>query len=106
MAKVKLNPALQHIRGRLAGFVYRIRYGEQTISKAPDMSKVKWSQAQEEHRRRFRRAVAYAHAAMADERVYALYVDEAAKKGKRPFDLAVSDYFKGRDRLKEEGNGK
>ena len=40
MAKVKLNPALQQVRGQLAGFVYRVRYGEQTISKLPDMSKV------------------------------------------------------------------
>ena len=52
-----------------------------------------------EHRRRFRLAVAYAHAALADERVHALYVEAAKKKDKRPFDLAVSDYFKGRNLL-------
>ena len=63
------------------------------------MSKVKWSPAQKEHRQRFRRAVAYAHAALADEKVRAIYVKEAAQKGKRPFDLAVSDYFKDRDLL-------
>lgn len=100
MAKVKLNPALQQVRGQLAGFVYRVRYGEQTISKPPDMSKVKWSAAQVEHRQKFRRAVAYAHAALADDQVRALYVEEAAQNGKRPFDLAVSDYFKGRNLLK------
>lgn len=101
MAKVKLNPALQQIRGRLAGFVYRIRYGEQTISKSPDMSKVKWSAAQVEHRRRFKLAVAYAHLAMDNEQVRMQYTAEAAEKGKRPFDLAVSDYFKGRNLLLE-----
>ena len=83
----------------MAGFVYRVRYGGQTISKPPDMSKVTWSAAQVEHRQRFRRAVAYARAALADDRVHALYVEEAAQKGKRPFDLAVSDYFKGRNLL-------
>ena len=99
MAKVKLNPALQQVRGQLAGFVYRVRYGGQTISKPPDMSKVTWSAAQVEHRQRFRRAVAYAQAALADEKVRAVYAEEAAQKGKRPFDLAVSDYFKGRNLL-------
>ena len=99
MAKAQLNPALEQIRGQLAGFVYRVRYGKQTISKAPDMSKVKWSPAQKEHRQRFRRAVAYAHAAMDDKKVHAIYVEEAGQKGKRPFDLAVSDYFKGRNLL-------
>lgn len=103
MAKVKLNPALQQIRGRLAGFVYRIRYGEQTISKPPDMSRVKWSAAQVEHRQRFKLAVAYARRAMSDEEVRMQYTAEAAAKGKRPFDLAVSDYFKGRNLLMEKG---
>ena len=99
MAKVRLNPAIKQIRGKLAGFVHRIRYGKQTISKLPDMSKVKWSPAQKAHRSKFRRAVAYAHAAMADKEAHAQYVQEAAQKGKRPFDMAVSDYFKDRNLL-------
>ena len=37
---------------------------------------------------------------MADEKVRAVYVEEAAQKGKRPFDMAVSDYFKGRNLLR------
>ena len=97
MAKIRLNPALQEIHGMLAGIVYRMRYGKQTASKAPDMSKVKWSPAQVEHRRRFRLAVAYAHTAMAKPDVRAVYEQEARRKDKRPFDLAVSDYFRGRD---------
>ncbi|HLO28688.1 MAG TPA: hypothetical protein VK249_06120 [Anaerolineales bacterium] len=99
MTKVKLNPALVEIRGMMAGIVYRIRYGKQTMSKPPNMKKVKWSKAQREHRRRFRLAVSYAHRAMADARVSAIYRREAKQKDKRPFDLAVSDYFKGRNLL-------
>ena len=106
MAKVVLNPGLQQIRGRVAGFVYRVRNGKQTISKAPDMSKVEWSPAQVEHRQRFRRAVAYARAAMAEADLRAVYEQEAAQQGKRPFDLAVSDYFKGRNLLVEESRKK
>lgn len=105
MAKVALNPALQEIHGRLAGFVYRIRYGKQTISKTPDMSNVKWSAAQIEHRRRFKLAVAYARLAMDNEKIRLQYMAEAEEKGKRPFDLAVSDYFKGRNLLMESKKG-
>jgi hypothetical protein len=36
---------------------------------------------------------------MADPKVRARYEKEAVKKGKRPFDLAVSDYFKERNLL-------
>jgi hypothetical protein len=98
MAKVKLNPAVREIRGAVGNMVFRRgASGEVHVMKMPNMSKVKWSKAQKEHRQRFALAVAYAHRAMADEKARAMYVEEAAQKGKRPFDLAVSDYFKGRN---------
>jgi hypothetical protein len=100
MAKVKLNPAIQRVQGRLGNAVFRLAHnGEITMTKVPDMSRVKWSEAQKEHRLRFKRAVAYARAAMAEPKVRAVYERTAAKVHKRPFDLAVSDYFKGRDLL-------
>jgi hypothetical protein len=37
--------------------------------------------------------------AMAEPKVRAVYEKRAAKMGKRPFDLAVSDYFKGNELL-------
>jgi hypothetical protein len=36
---------------------------------------------------------------MAEPKARLRYEKEAAKKNKRPFDLAVSDYFKGRSLL-------
>jgi hypothetical protein len=100
MAKVEFNPAIQEIRGAVGNMVFRRGAGGKIhIMKMPNMSKVKWSPAQKEHRKRFKLAVAYAHRAMADDRVHAIYLKEAEQKGKRPFDLAVSDYFKGRDLL-------
>ena len=42
----------------------------------------------------------YATAAMAEPKVHRRCEKEAAMKNKRPFDLAVSDYFKGRNLLK------
>jgi len=90
----------------VAGFVCCVRNGKQTISKVPDLSRVEGSPAQGEHRERFWRAVAYARSAMAEADVRAVYEQEAAQQGKRPFELAVSDYFKGRNLLVEESRKK
>jgi len=90
----------------VAGFVCCVRNGKQTISKVPDLSRVEGSPAQGEHRQRFGRGVAYAWAAMAEAGVRAVYEQEAGQPGKRPFDLAVSDYFRGRNLLVEESRKK
>ena len=103
MAKITLSPMFQEIRGRLGDYVFRRTHtGEVILSKVPDMSRVKWSKAQKAHRQRFKKAVAYAKAAMAEPKVRAVYEKMAAKKGKRPFDMAVSDYFKGNDLLSKK----
>ena len=99
MPRTKLNPLLQEISGSLAGITFRRMYGKQTIIKKPDMSQVNWSPAQAAHRQRFKEAVAYARTALADPQIRARYDESAAQKGKRAFDLAVSDYFKGENLL-------
>jgi hypothetical protein len=100
--KVTFDQSIQAMWGRLGNLVFRRSYGGRVVaSVSPDMSRVKWSEAQKEHRLRFKRAVAHAKAAMADPQVRARYEGEAAAKGKRPFDLAVSDHFHGRDLLQE-----
>jgi hypothetical protein len=102
MVKVKLHPTIMRMQGKMGGGVFRLSHtGELSFTKLPDMSKVKWSDAQKEHRQRFKEAVRYAKIAMANEEVHAQYVMEAKKLDKRPFDLAVSDYFKGRNLLKQ-----
>ncbi len=60
------------------------------------MSKIKWSQAQKDHRQRMREASKYASAAVADPELRAIYVQMALDHDKnpgRPFDMAVSDYY-------------
>ena len=100
MAKITLSPMFQEIRGRLGDYVFRRTHtGEVILSKVPDMSRVKWSKAQKAHRQRFKKAVVYARAAMAEPKVRVVYEKMAAKMNKRPFDMAVSDYFKGNDLL-------
>jgi hypothetical protein len=100
MPKVRLHPLIEQIQGTMYDVVFKLSpTGEQIISKRPDMSNVKWSKAQKEQRQRFKKAVAYAKAALADPKVRALYEKKAAKQNKRPRDIAFSDYFKGNDLL-------
>ena len=100
MAKVTLPPWITGIRGKMGNMVFRQSpSGETIISKALDMSAVVWSPAQQDHRRRFKAAIAYAKAAMADPDARVVYEKQAAETNARPFHIAVSDYFKGNDLL-------
>jgi hypothetical protein len=100
MAKAILNPLIKSLSGELDGVVYRTSpSGKTYISKSPDMSKVKWSKAQKRERKRMAEANEYAHAALADPKVRAVYEKRAAKEKRVPYRVALSDYFKGKDLL-------
>jgi hypothetical protein len=66
------------------------------------MSRVKGSKTQKEHRERFKQASEYAKAAMAEPEVRAVDEAIAAKEHKRPYAMALSDYFKGNDLLSKK----
>ena len=102
MVKVLLQPGLRELSGTMGGWTYRRMYGKQTLMKTPDMSNVKWSKAQKEHRQRFKKAVIYAHMAMADPKARAYYEKVAKKTGRRPFHLAISDFFHGKNLLEKK----
>jgi hypothetical protein len=68
----------------------------------PDMSKVKWSGVQKANRERFREAIAYARAAMADPKVRAYYQKVAKKANRQPFRVAVSDFCAGKNLLEKK----
>ena len=101
MVKVILQPGLLALRGKMGDWTYRRMYGKQTIMKTPDMSKVKWSKAQKEHRKRFRAATRYAQMAMADPKVRAHYEKVAKKADRQPFRVAVSDFLAGNNLLEK-----
>ena len=63
------------------------------------MAGVKWSSAQRANRNRFKQAVAFARAALADPQQRAHYEEAAAKARKRAFEMAVSDFIQ---KLKEK----
>ena len=72
MAKITLNPLVQSVHGKMGNIVFRRSHtGAMSIMKLPDMSNVKWSEAQQAHRLRFKQAVVYAKAALAEPTVRA-----------------------------------
>ena len=102
MAKVTLNPIITEMHGRTGNMVFRrSRTGDIYVIKRADMSKVKWSKAQQAHRQRFKAANAYARRAMADPAVRAKYEKIAHKQNRNPFFVAVSDYLKSNTLLKD-----
>jgi hypothetical protein len=103
MAKVRLHALIEEINGTLYDVVFkRSPNGDQIVSRRPDMSNVEWSDAQQAHRERFGRATAYARAALAEPKLRARYEKRAKRQKKRAWDVAMSDYFAGKDLLSKE----
>jgi hypothetical protein len=93
MAKVKLNPILEQIRGKVGDLVFK-RYGDEVIiSQKPDLSGHEMSEAQLAAQDRFRQAALYGKVVFADPDTKALYTEAANQKGHPVFSLAVADFF-------------
>jgi hypothetical protein len=96
MAKVSFNPLLKWFTGKIGDLVFRRTHnGKVSVYLTPDMSRVEWSKAQQDHRQHMKEAWIYASAAVADPDLRPIYVQMAVDNGKnpkRPFDVAVSDY--------------
>jgi hypothetical protein len=100
MTRARLHPLVEELHGTMYDVVFKKSpRGNLIITKRPNMSKVKWSKAQKAHRERFKQATEYAKAAMADPEVRVVYENMAANEHKRPYAMALSDYFKGNDLL-------
>ena len=93
MAKVKLNPVLEQIRGQVGDLVFK-HYGDEVIvGRKPDRSGVLPTETQLEHQERFRQAVLYGRLVMADPQKKAAYEKAAKATGKPLFSLTVADFF-------------
>lgn len=103
MAKVRLHPLFKYIRGTLKGMVFRLSHnGKISAYMSPNMSRVEWSKAQDDHRERMAEASAYAKQANRDPEIRKTYVQMALENGmneNRPFDMAVSDFYHTRNNL-------
>jgi hypothetical protein len=84
MPKVKLAPLIKEIHGSMYDLVFKKSpRGNMIVTKKPDMSKVKWSKAQKDHRRRMAKAIASVQAALADPKVRARDARKAKKQDRR-----------------------
>jgi hypothetical protein len=102
MAKVTLDAPFRSITGKIGKLSYRWMHGQQTVMKTPDMSRVKWSEAQKANRERFAEAIAYAKQAMANPKLRAHYEKLGKKADRQPFRVAVSDYRAGKNLLEKK----
>jgi hypothetical protein len=93
MAKVKLNPVMEQMRGKIGDLVFRKYEDRVVVTRNPDRDGYIPSAIQTGHRDRFRQAAAYGKGAFADPAQKALY--EAAGKARRKpvFAVAMSDYL-------------
>jgi hypothetical protein len=81
MATVKLNSALQHLRGAIDGYVFKhYRYGI-VVTRVPRMDRVTPSAAQLAQRERFRQAARFHRSVLADPALKKRYTTKAVKKG-------------------------
>ncbi|MBI1794650.1 MAG: hypothetical protein HYR70_10715 [Chloroflexi bacterium] len=93
MAKVKLNPVLEQIRGQVGDLVFKHYGDEMVVGRKPDRSGIQPTEAQLEHQERFRQAVLYGRLVMADPQKKAGYEQAARAKGKPLFSLTIADFF-------------
>ena len=93
MAKVKLNPVLEQMRGPVGDLVFK-HYGDAVVvGSKPNRSGVQPTEAQLQHQERFRQAVLYGQLVMADLEKKALYAEAAKASGKPLFSLTIADFF-------------
>jgi len=88
MPKVKLVPILEEVHGTMYDLVFKkTAKGEMIVTKKPDMSKVKWSKAQEAQRQHMGQAITLTKLALANPKVRARYERKAKKEGRRAWNL-------------------
>jgi len=93
VAKVRLNPILEQIRGQVGDLVFKRYEDRVVISRKPDFEGREPTEAQLAARERFRQAAFYGKMVMADPETKALYVEAAKAKGQPVFSLTVADFF-------------
>lgn len=93
MAKTRLNPILEQVRGQVGDLVFKRYQGETILSRKPDMEGVEPTEAQLAHRERFRQAALYGKMVLADPTTKTIYEQEAKDRGQPVFSLTLADFF-------------
>lgn len=93
MAKVKLNPVLEAIQGKVGDLVFRRFEGEEVVGRMPNRTGITPSADQLAQMERFRLAALYGKAALADQQSRTIYENAADRKGIPVFALTVGDFL-------------
>jgi hypothetical protein len=93
MAKTKLNPILEQVRGQVGDLVFKRYQGETVLARKPDLDGVEPTQAQLAARENFRQATLYGKMVMADPDAKAIYEQAAKERGQPVFSVLVADYY-------------
>ena len=94
MARVKLNPIIEQVRGKVGDLVFRSYNGETVLSRQPDLSGVAATAPQLAQRARFRDAAFYGRMVMANPADRAFYEAIAARRAQPVFSVTVEDFLK------------
>lgn len=96
MAKVRLNPILEQVRGQVGDLVFK-RSGEQVIiTRKADLSDHQPTGPQLAAQERFRQAALYGKMVMVDPVTKQVYEAAAKTKGQPLFSLTIADFFNAR----------
>jgi hypothetical protein len=90
--KVTLNPMFDQASGRLGAIVFRRSHGQTVAGRRPIIT-AQPTEAQIEHRERFKQAAAFGKSVMADSSLRALYQALAESKEIPVFAAAVADFL-------------
>lgn len=92
MAKVKVNPIMEGLSGKLGKrlFFRRMRNGATLLCTVPDFSHRVFSQEQLTHQGRFQQAAAYARVAA---KTHPIYARLAQQRQIPAYNIALSDWF-------------
>jgi hypothetical protein len=91
MAKGKLHPVFQELRGQIGGFVYRHVRGKLVVSRAPDFSRRKRTARQNASSAAFGRVAARARAVLSDPKQKAAYRAKADRLKLPLISVVMSD---------------
>ena len=93
MARVKLNPTLEAIQGKVGDLVFKRFEGHEIVSRIPDRTGIVPSADQLAQMEKFRLAALYGKAVLADPVTKQVYEDASARKGVPAFALTVGDFL-------------
>lgn len=93
MAKVRLNPVVQQVRGRVGDLVFRRHHNQTVVGQKADLAGREPTPSQAAQRERFRQATVYAKSVLADPERKVVYQTVAQTRKLGVFALSVGDYL-------------